>query len=185
MAAANVFLKTLEEPVADTAFLLLTRSADLLLPTIRSRSQTVTIAPQKLESDANERRQLVRIRADAESAGGDAAEAEKLARLLLAAVASYASRGDTGALLRAAAIVGSSDDPRVSFTLLASVLRDCAGLPPEETIEPEAVRAIREKIGAAALLGAADLALKSLQRLALNADTRLMAEESLLAIARK
>ena len=40
---SNSLLKTLEEPARDTVFILLTRSPDLLLPTIRSRSQAIYI----------------------------------------------------------------------------------------------------------------------------------------------
>ncbi|HEY8132949.1 MAG TPA: AAA family ATPase, partial [Thermoanaerobaculia bacterium] len=40
---SNSLLKTLEEPTRDTTFILLTRSPDLLLPTIRSRSQAIYV----------------------------------------------------------------------------------------------------------------------------------------------
>lgn len=43
-AAANALLKTLEEPGARTHFVLLSSSADALLPTIRSRTQRVRFA---------------------------------------------------------------------------------------------------------------------------------------------
>lgn len=43
--AANCFLKTLEEPPPRSLFLLIGTSADLQLPTIRSRCQIVTFAP--------------------------------------------------------------------------------------------------------------------------------------------
>src|SRR5690606_17341784 len=39
-AAANSLLKVLEEPPADTYFLLLTHQPGLLMPTVRSRCQT-------------------------------------------------------------------------------------------------------------------------------------------------
>ena len=42
-AAANIFLKTLEEPPAQTLFLMLTDSPQLLLPTIVSRCQRMVI----------------------------------------------------------------------------------------------------------------------------------------------
>ena len=41
----NVLLKTLEEPPAGTTIILVTRSVDRLLPTIRSRCQSVGFAP--------------------------------------------------------------------------------------------------------------------------------------------
>src|SRR5688500_9261356 len=40
---SNSLLKTLEEPSRDTEFLLITRSPDLLLPTIRSRCQQIYV----------------------------------------------------------------------------------------------------------------------------------------------
>lgn len=40
--AANAFLKTLEEPPADTSFVLLARSREAVLPTLVSRCQTLT-----------------------------------------------------------------------------------------------------------------------------------------------
>lgn len=44
-AAANALLKTLEEPSADTCFVLLAKSARFVLPTIRSRCQAVRFTP--------------------------------------------------------------------------------------------------------------------------------------------
>ncbi len=49
VAASNAFLKTLEEPPAHAIILLTTRDADLLLPTIRSRCQSVALFPVPLE----------------------------------------------------------------------------------------------------------------------------------------
>jgi DNA polymerase III delta' subunit len=40
-ASANAFLKTLEEPLENTVFILISRSKDLLLPTIVSRSHVI------------------------------------------------------------------------------------------------------------------------------------------------
>lgn len=45
LAASNAFLKTLEEPPSYVVILLTTRDPDLLLPTIRSRCQPVTLRP--------------------------------------------------------------------------------------------------------------------------------------------
>ena len=44
-AAANALLKTLEEPIARTHFILLSAQPDALLPTIRSRTQRVRFGP--------------------------------------------------------------------------------------------------------------------------------------------
>jgi DNA polymerase-3 subunit delta' len=48
-AAANALLKTLEEPSADTCFVLLAKSPRFVLPTIRSRCQAVRFAPLSAE----------------------------------------------------------------------------------------------------------------------------------------
>ena len=58
---ANVLLKTLEEPVGSTPrhFLLLTHSAQELLPTLRSRSQTVYLGGQRVVTDSDQIAKLV------------------------------------------------------------------------------------------------------------------------------
>ena len=48
--AANALLKTLEEPTADTRFVLLTKSPRFVLPTIRSRCQTVPFVPVQVHA---------------------------------------------------------------------------------------------------------------------------------------
>src|SRR5947207_14826703 len=45
---SNSLLKTLEEPARDTHFILLTRSPDLLLPTIRSRAQSIYLGDERV-----------------------------------------------------------------------------------------------------------------------------------------
>ena len=47
--AQNAFLKTLEEPPANSVIILITTLADLLMPTIRSRCQTVAFNPLETE----------------------------------------------------------------------------------------------------------------------------------------
>lgn len=58
---ANVLLKTLEEPVGSTPrhFLLLTHSAQELLPTLRSRSQTVYLGGKRAGTDSERIAELV------------------------------------------------------------------------------------------------------------------------------
>ena len=56
--AANALLKNLEEPPAKTVFVLITHSLGALLPTIRSRSQTIRLSPL---SDADLLDALVRF----------------------------------------------------------------------------------------------------------------------------
>ncbi|MBQ8035974.1 MAG: DNA polymerase III subunit delta' [Proteobacteria bacterium] len=48
-AAANCFLKTLEEPPEDTMFVLITSQMQMLIPTIVSRCQVVRFAPFPME----------------------------------------------------------------------------------------------------------------------------------------
>lgn len=98
---SNSLLKTLEEPPAGTHFVLLTRSPDLLLPTIRSRSQAIHV-------------------------GGveevDLALREEVTALLVR----FAERNEAAALLAIAAAVGGADDPKEAMATLGSVLRDAA-----------------------------------------------------------
>jgi DNA polymerase-3 subunit delta' len=75
--AANALLKTLEEPVGQTRFVLATQAADQLLPTIRSRCQTHAMAWPAFEDALG---WLVE-----QSAGGPADEREHLRVLLHAA----------------------------------------------------------------------------------------------------
>ena len=82
--AQNAFLKLLEEPIEGTRFMLLTHQPELLLPTIRSRSQQLMVKPVSTEVsnevldalkvyDATKRAQLLFI------AGGLPAEITRLA----------------------------------------------------------------------------------------------------------
>jgi DNA polymerase-3 subunit delta' len=97
VGGSNALLKTLEEPVRDTTFVLLTRSPDLLLPTIRSRSQSIYV-------------------------GGEAARDEDLAGVLREGLKRFAERGDSAALLALAAAVSASDEVKEAMALLAEVL---------------------------------------------------------------
>jgi DNA polymerase III delta prime subunit len=82
--AQNAFLKLLEEPIKGTRFALLTHNEQALLPTIRSRSQTIIVRPIQPEQsekllndlkvfDATKRAQLLFI------AAGRPAELTRLA----------------------------------------------------------------------------------------------------------
>lgn len=48
--AQNAFLKLLEEPPADSIIIITSTGADQVLPTIRSRTQTITVLPPPLSS---------------------------------------------------------------------------------------------------------------------------------------
>ena len=115
VSCSNALLKTLEEPARDTTFILITRSPDLLLPTIRSRSQSVFISGEEQHDDA-------------------------LGARLEAMLKRYAEKGDSTALLSIAAEVGSRDDLKESIALLATILRGAAaGRPALEGATPDAL----------------------------------------------
>ena len=98
---SNSLLKTLEEPVRDTTFLLLTRSPDLLLPTIRSRSQAIYV-------------------------GGNVKRDEALTREISSLLELFAAKKESASLLALAAIVAGQEDVSQSMALLADVLCDAA-----------------------------------------------------------
>jgi len=140
-SGSNSLLKTLEEPTRDTTFLLLTRTPDLLLPTIRSRSQPVYV-------------------------GGVEAIDEELRRTIVAALTRFAEKSDATALLALAAVIGGSDDVKAGIALLASTLLDAVG--------NETLAIPKEK-----LLAAADTALGAIRWLTVNADPRMLVEQTL------
>lgn len=98
---SNALLKTLEEPARDTHFILITRSPDLLLPTIRSRCQSIYVAGED-EIDLQLRAEL----------------ASMLGR--------FAGQHETAMLLTVAARVAGADDVKEAMVLLASLMRDAA-----------------------------------------------------------
>ena len=97
--ASNSLLKTLEEPSRDTHFILMTRSADLLLPTIRSRSQSIHVAAD-VEVD------------------------DELAAAITAALTRFSEHSDASALLAIAALVAQNENPSDGFGVLGRVLCD-------------------------------------------------------------
>src|SRR5205085_8123908 len=81
---SNSLLKTLEEPARDTTFILLTRSPDLLLPTIRSRAQSIYIGDERVRDRLQ---QIAAFESDDER--------KALANDLRAALYRFAERGDS------------------------------------------------------------------------------------------
>lgn len=77
--AANAFLKTLEEPTANTLFLLLTDAPQTLLPTVISRCQTIAVE-DLAGTDHEWQAQLLQILARAGSAAGGSALLASMAR---------------------------------------------------------------------------------------------------------
>ncbi len=101
VSGSNSLLKTLEEPVRDTSFILLTRSPDLLLPTIRSRSQAIYI-------------------------GGEETRDEELAELIRDGLARFAGQRDTAALLAIASAVAGREPAGDAIALLGTILCEAA-----------------------------------------------------------
>lgn len=181
--AANALLKTLEEPTRETAFILLTRSADLLLPTIRSRSQAVYIgaaggAPAMRGSSAQARR----LSSEADLLGGDVEVIAELAEETMRALARFAARRETAALLELAATYAGAEPVADRVLLLASILRDLASLPAGEMMDAEAARTVQERIPAASLLDAASGVMRAAQRFKVNVDARMAIEQALLRL---
>lgn len=101
VSGSNSLLKTLEEPPRDTVFILLTRSYDLLLPTIRSRSQPIHI-------------------------GGVAPRDEKLAAHIAATLQRFGETRDGAMLLGLASLIAAQDKPNDAIALLGETL--CAAV---------------------------------------------------------
>lgn len=169
IGGSNSLLKTLEEPTRDTTFLLLTRTPDLLLPTIRSRSQAIYVGDtsRTLTGPA----EATRIRQVALLEDG-----EELAANMLALLHRHATKGESAALLALAALVAGEEHANDALALLAAVLCDVVALEPKESLDPKKLSEIREQIPAARLLAAADAAMAGIRALNVNADVRLVAE---------
>lgn len=176
IGGSNSLLKTLEEPARDTTFLLITRSPDLLLPTIRSRSQAIYVGDTTRVLTGP--RQSIRAAQVALLDDGD-----DLAANILDLLHRYATRGESAALLALAAIVSNHDDVKDAIALLGTVLCDVVGLDPRESLDPKKLAEIRERIPPAKLLAAADTAMAAIRWLSVNADVRLLAESVVAELA--
>ncbi len=182
-AGANALLKTLEEPPAGTAFMLLTRSPDLLLPTIRSRSQSIYIGPPATHlTKGLQSLQAARLAQEETLHGLEPGSSTALASAIIEALDAFAVNGDTAALLSIAPLVAAEEDSGAALALFASVLRDLSALAPEDQLDPERSQRIADLIPPQTLLSAASIAVRSLSRLVVNADVRMMVEQSLAEI---
>jgi DNA polymerase III delta prime subunit len=175
ISGSNSLLKTLEEPTRNTTFLLLTRTPDLLLPTIRSRSQPIYVG-EPLRT-LTEPREATRIREVALLADG-----EDLAAKILDLLHRYATRGESAALLTLAAVIAGQDDVKDAIALLAAILCDAVALDPRESLDPDRLAAIAEHIPRERLLAAADNAMAAIRWVSVNADVRLLAESVVSAL---
>jgi DNA polymerase III delta prime subunit len=168
-SGSNSLLKTLEEPARDTTFLLLTRSPDLLLQTVRSRCQQIYLGDTIRNLTGP--REALRIRQVALMESG-----EELAGNIIELLHRFATRGESAALLALAALVYDHEEIKDSLALLGSVLCDVIALDPKESLNPRKLSEIREHIPHGKLLAAADQAMAAIRWLGVNADTRLLAE---------
>ena len=176
VGGSNSLLKTLEEPSRDTTFLLITRSPDLLLPTIRSRSQAIYVGDTARVLTGP--RQSIRAAQVALLDDGD-----DLAASIIDLLHRFATRGESAALLALAAIVSNHDDVKDAIALLGTVLCDVVALDPRESLDPKKLAEIRERIPAPKLLAAADTAMAAIRWVNVNADVRLLAESVVAELA--
>jgi len=129
VGGSNSLLKTLEEPPRDTIFILLTRSYDLLLPTIKSRSQPIHI-------------------------GGVAPRDESLASSIASALHRFGETRDSAALLALASLIASNEHPNDAIALLGETLCDAVAGNIEVTIPRERLLAAADtSMGAIRWLG--------------------------------
>jgi len=175
ISGSNSLLKTLEEPTRNTTFLLITRSPDLLLPTIRSRAQPIYVAePVRMLAGP---RESARIREVALLADGD-----DLAATMIDLLHRYATRGESAALLTLAAVIAGQDEVKDAIALLGAILCDVVGLDPRESLDPEKLAEIAEHIPRERLLAAADAAMAAIRWVGVNADAKLLAESVIAAL---
>jgi DNA polymerase III delta prime subunit len=175
VSGSNSLLKTLEEPSRDTVFFLLTRSPDLLLPTIRSRSQSIYVGDTKraLSGPA----EAIRTRQVALLDDG-----EDLAARMLDLLHRYATRGESAALLTIAALIASHDDAKDALALFATTVCGIAGLDPSQSADPAKLTEIRASVPRERLLAGADAAMAAIRAMTVNADIRLIAEQAVAAL---
>ena len=175
ISGSNSLLKTLEEPSRDTTFILITRSPDLLLPTIRSRAQKIYISESARLLTAPRESRRIREVALLE-------EGEDLAGDILDLLHRYATRNESAALLALAAIVSDHEPAKDAIALLGAILCDVVALDPGESLDGKKLAEIRERIPRERLLAAADAAMAAIRWLGVNADARLVVEQVVAAL---
>jgi DNA polymerase-3 subunit delta' len=138
--AQNALLKSLEEPPATSHVFLVTASPQALLPTIRSRCQTLRFSPlpqSLLETHLREASGLpaeeARLRAALSGGSLGAAlafesEAWRALREELLGLLEKLGRAGTLGRMDAAERLADMDDPVLALTALRSLLRDIAAL---------------------------------------------------------
>lgn len=169
VSGSNSLLKTLEEPARDTTFILITRSPDLLLPTIKSRAQHIYVADTTRAFTGPREMQRVQQVAMLEDAGD-------LATDIIDLLHRFATRNEGAALLALAALVSDQENAKDAIALLGAILCDVVALDPADSIDPAKLAEIREHIPREKLLAAADNAMAAIRWFVVNADVRLLAE---------
>ena len=169
VSGSNSLLKTLEEPARDTTFILITRSPDLLLPTIKSRAQHIYVADIARAFTGPREMQRVQQVAMLEDAGD-------LATDIIDLLHRFATRNEGAALLALAALVSDHENAKDAIALLGAILCDIVALDPSESIDPAKLAEIRERIPRERLLAAADNAMAAIRWFVVNADVRLLVE---------
>jgi DNA polymerase III delta prime subunit len=169
VSGSNSLLKTLEEPARDTTFVLLTRSPDLLLPTIKSRAQHIYVADTARDLTGPREAQRVRQVALLE-------DGTELAGNILDLLHRFATRNEAAALLALAAIVSDHENVKDAIALLGAILCDVVALDPSESLDPQKLTDIRAAVPRERLLAAADTAMAAIRWMAVNADVRLLVE---------
>ena len=156
-AAANALLKTLEEPAETTHIILVTSRPDVLLPTIRSRCQTIHFAPVDRKAIEN---YLIEERAfshdEARLAAGvahgsigraveiDVGEYREMRERAVRVLRSALIDGDAAALLKISEELNDAknkDNFEANLDVLESVVRDvwrlACGVETSKLLDPE------------------------------------------------
>ena len=178
-SGANALLKTLEEPSRDTVFLLLTRTPDLLLPTVRSRSQSIPLRAEETAAKPRAGETVGVARLAEQFPSVDRADIRSLYETATEALREYAATRNAGALLRLAAQFAEVEPAAVSLAIFGSFVRDVAASGDDRFSE------IRDGIGTAALLNSAERALRGGLRLGVNTDVRLLLEQCVIELTKK
>jgi DNA polymerase-3 subunit delta' len=199
-AAANAFLKTLEEPPGDALLILLTTNIDGVLPTILSRCQQLTFSPlptEAIEEYLRKKGVSTEMAAIAASLSGGsmkkallATEEDTLHRRgeLLEQIITL-SPGDIAPLFTLAEELGNDKDKAVEvLDLLTMFWRDalvirCGG---EKPVNSDALPLLTEAIAGLdreKIIEKIELVLRTRQALQRNVNTRLALEVLFLGLA--
>ncbi len=176
VSGSNSLLKTLEEPTRDTTFILITRSPDLLLPTIRSRAQQIYVSETARVLTGPLEARRIREVALLEDGGED------LAGNILDLLHRFAARNESAALLAMAAIIADHEPVKDAIALLGSILCDAVALDPSESLDARKLAEIRDRIPRERLLAAADASMAAIRWLNVNADAKLVVEQVVAAL---